>query len=906
VPSLSEYRKKQQFDSTPEPRGKTQSRDGNRFVVQEHVQEHHAQQLRYDFRLEVSGVLASWAVPKGPSLNPAHKRLAIQTEDHPLAYRTFEGVIPAGHYGAGEVSIWDEGTFEVEGLLSADQQIERGEFKFKLFGRRLRGSFVLVRLQNRDANKEWLLIKHKDEFARTDWRMEDSVATAGNQSLSSGAKARGNSRDGISELHIQPLKRQWLSRKSSKNGKVRGRSRHPDIPLGARKAAMPERVYPALATLSDHPFSGPKWLFEIKWDGVRTLARVKDGKARLWSRSNREMSNEYPEIAGLAGHVNAREAWLDGEIVVLDSAGKSDFQRLQSRFSVQHPSAQLLEGAPDVFYVFDVLYADGYDLRPVPLLERKQFLKQILSEDSRIRYSDHVIETGEELYELAVAQQLEGLIAKKIHSAYPEGRGSAWVKIKLARDIEAVVGGWTSPRGSREHFGALLVGLYNGGKLEFIGGVGTGFSGETQRLIWRKLQALKTSECSFAVRPSTREQAFWVRPELVARVKFSFWTQDHHLRAPRFLGLEEDRDAKGCTFEEEAQIVANSVSEPNVEAPVKGKLGARRKSTPVLRPPASREPELGSDSEIERELTQGSADNVFAEVDGLTLRLTNLNKVYFPGDGYTKRDVLAHYFQAARLILLFLRDRPLVLRRYPNGIEGKAFFQKDAAKDTPKWVKTATIHSEDKNKPIHYIVANDRATLLYLTNLGCIDHNPWSSRYNDQEHPDYIFFDLDPTPGTPFSTVTKLGRLLLEALEELGMAAFTKTSGATGLHIFLPVEPRYTYEQARMFVQAVAAMVDKEHPRLITFERNVQNRPNGVIYMDAHQNSRGQSLASVYSVRAYPHGPVSTPVKATELTCDLQPEKWNLKSMPQRIKEVGDLWAGFWKKRQKLESLRER
>jgi bifunctional non-homologous end joining protein LigD len=896
VPSLSEYRQKRQFDKTPEPRGKTQSRGGNRFVVQEH----HARRLHYDFRLEVGGVLKSWAVPKGPSLNPADKRLAIQTEDHPLEYGTFEGVIPAGHYGAGEVTIWDEGTFEAEGELPAEQQIDGGEVKFRLFGRRLGGSFVLVRLRSKygkeGAKKEWLLIKHKDEFARQDWSMDD--VGADNPGVASESKA-------------QSPKRQWISRKlksgyTTNNKEVSSRGVRLSIPGGVRKAAMPERVCPALATLGHHPFSGPEWLFEIKWDGVRTLARVKDGKARLWSRSNREITNEYPEMGDLAAHVDAREAWLDGEIVVLDTAGRSDFQSLQSRFSVQHPSSQLLQSAPAVFYVFDVLYADGYDLKPAPLLERKQFLKQILREDARVRYSDHVIEKGKEIYDLAVSQQLEGLIAKRIDSPYPEGRSAAWVKIKLAQDIDAVVGGWTSPRGSREHFGALLVGLYDNGQLEFIGGVGTGFSAETQRMIWRKLQALKTSECPFAARPSTKEKAFWVKPELVARVKFSSWTQDRHLRAPRFLGLEEDRDAKGRTFAEEAQGAAPSSSEPKAEADVKTKSHMPAKSKPALRIHSSREAELASDKEIEKELTGGSADNVFAEVDGRRLRLTNLNKIYFPGDGYTKRDVLAHYFRVARLILPFLKDRPLVLRRYPNGIDGKAFFQKDAAKDTPEWVKTATIRSEDKNKPIHYIVANDRATLLYLTNLGCIDHNPWSSRYDDQEHPDYIFFDLDPTPGTPFSTVVKLGRLLLDALEKLGMTAFTKTSGATGLHIFLPVEPRYTFEQARMFVQAVAAMVDKEHPRLITFERNVQKRPNGVIYMDAHQNSRGQSLASVYSIRAFPHGPVSAPVKASELTRDLQPERWNLKSMAQRITKVGDLWAEFWKHRQKLESLLER
>jgi bifunctional non-homologous end joining protein LigD len=872
------------------------------------VQEHHARRLHYDLRLEMGGVLKSWALPKGPSLNPADKRLAIQTEDHPAQYRTFEGVIPTGHYGAGEVSIWDQGTFDREGPLPVEQQIERGELKFRLFGRRLRGSFVLVRLQGSDASKQWLMIKHDDEFARRDWSMQHAGAALGNagQNPSSGAKAS----------RLRPAERQGPATRapkgqtpsgniSIKNKWVSAGTGHPDIPARARAAPMPQRIHPALAVLADHPFSGPEWLFEIKWDGVRTLACVRDGKARLWSRSNREITNEYPEMSDLAKHVAAREVWLDGEIVVLDGAGKSDFQRLQARFSVQHPSARLLQSAPAVFYVFDILYADGYDLKSVPLLERKQFLKQMLREDARIRYSDHVIEKGEQLYELAVARQLEGLIAKKIDSGYPPGRSAAWVKIKLARDIDAVVGGWTSPRGSREHFGALLVGLYEKGKLEFAGGVGTGFSGETQRMIWRKLRSLRTGECPFAVPPATREKAFWMRPELVARVRFSSWTQDRRLRAPRFLGLEEDREAKGCTFAAEAQGAATAPPEVK-EANVNAKKRARAKPRPAPRPSDSREPELSSDGEIENELAQGSADNVFAEVDGRRLRLTNLNKIYFPGDGYTKRDVLAHYFGMAGAILPFLKDRPLVLRRYPNGIQGEAFFQKDAAKDTPEWVKTATIRSEDKNKPVHYMIADDRATLLYLTNLGCIDHNPWSSRYDDQEHPDYIFFDLDPTPGTPFSAVAKLGRLLLGALEKLGMTAFPKTSGATGLHIFLPVEPRYTYEQARMFVQAVAAMVDKDHPRLITVERNLQKRANGAIYIDAHQNSRGQSLASVYSIRAFPHGPVSAPVKATELTRDLQPEKWNLKSMPRRIQEVGDLWAGFWKKRQKLESLLER
>jgi bifunctional non-homologous end joining protein LigD len=863
---LKDYQRKRQFHSTPEPRGKTHAGTGNRFVVQEH----HARRLHYDFRLELNGVLKSWAVPKGPSLNPGDKRLAIQTEDHPLEYRKFEGVIPAGNYGAGQVTIWDEGTFKMEWPLKAEEQIQRGELKFQLHGRKLRGSFVLVKLRGKeigkDTGKEWLLIKHADEWARPDWNIDENPSD----------EARSDS---------SPKKR---LRKKLK------------LPDRARKASMPEMIQPALATLCDGPFSGSDWLFEIKWDGMRTLARIHNGRSRLWSRSNLEITGEYPEMSGLANHVDASEAWLDGEIVALDSEGRSDFQRLQLRFGVQNPSAQLLESTPVVFYVFDIVYFNGYDLHKVPLIERKELLRDVLRDNSKIRYSDHVVQEGEELYQLAVARRLEGLVAKQIASPYHEGRSSAWIKIKLDADSDAVIAGWTAPRGSREYFGALLLGLYEKGRLQFIGGVGTGFSRETQRLLWPKLQKLNIDECPFATRPSTREKAYWVKPELVARVKFSSWTQDRHLRAPRFLGLQEDRPPEDCTFEKEMKPAAV------VSAAKKGVLkAASPKSKTATRLPGSREPELTSDRKIEEELTRGTSQSVFVEIDGRRLHLTNLNKIYFPDDGYTKRDLLAYYFRIAPLILPFLNDRPLVLRRYPNGIDGKAFFQKDAPIETPEWAKTATIRSEDKNKPIHYILANDRATLIYLTNLGCIDHNPWSSRYDNQDYPDYIFFDLDPTPQTPFSIVAKVGKLLLENLKKLGMTALPKTSGATGLHIFLPVEPRYTFEQARMFVEAVASMVDKEHPRLITFERSVSKRPNGMIYVDAHQNSRGQSLASVYSIRAFPHAPASVPLKTTELTATMDPSRWNLRSMDERLKKAGDLWAHFWNKRQRLESLLE-
>jgi bifunctional non-homologous end joining protein LigD len=871
---LEDYQRKRDFKASPEPRGKVDSRGGRRFVVQEH----HARRLHYDFRLEIDGVLKSWAVPKGPSLNPSDKRLAVQTEDHPLEYGKFHGVIPAGHYGAGEVKIWDEGTFEPEGALSASEQLGGGELKFILHGKKLNGSFVLVKIRGKDptrknTGKEWLLIKHADNAAHG--------ARSGPVTIISPA---GTTAPGSTKSHA---------------GKAK-------LPTGARRASMPENIRPALATLTGEPFSSPDWLFEIKWDGGRTLAAIDDGKARLWARSGRDITSEYPELAGLARNVAAKRVWLDGEIVALDADGRSDFERMQNRFSVRNPPPKLLEEIPIVYYVFDILYFDGYDLRNVPLIERKAFLKQVLHDDALVRYSDHVLEKGKELYDVARARHLEGIIGKKISSAYPQGRTDAWLKIKADVDIDAVVGGWTDPRGSREYFGALLAGLYEGEKLEYIANVGTGFSLDAQKRLWSQLQDLRITECPFAAVPDTRERAFWVKPELVARVKFAGWTDGRHLRAPRFLGLQTDRDAKSCTFEEQMKQPADAEADPGKTKSTKHKgksEAADPEKSPVPRATTGLEAGLTSDRQIEKELNEGSAENVFVEIDGRRLRFTNLNKIYFPEDEYTKRDLLAYYFRIAPFILPFLKDRPLVLRRYPNGIHEDAFFQKDAGKGTPDWVKTVSIESEGKDRPIQYVVANDRATLLYLTNLGCIDQNPWSSRYNDQEHPDYIFFDLDPTEGTPFTTVIKVAKEILATLEKFELTAFAKTSGATGFHLYMPVEPRYTYAQARLFVQTIASLVSQKHPGVLTSERMVKKRARGTIYMDAHQNSSGQSLATVYSVRAFPHAPVSAPVRKSELSREVRPEKWNLKSMIRRVEDVGDLWAGFWKARQGLESL---
>jgi bifunctional non-homologous end joining protein LigD len=507
---------------------------------------------------------------------------------------------------------------------------------------------------------------------------------------------------------------------------------------GARKAAMPARVEPALATLVEKPFSHPDWLFEIKWDGVRALARVRDGRLELRSRTGRIITAEYPELETLPKRLAVHQAILDGEIVVLDEKGRSDFERLQARMNVSHPSSALRQQAPPTYYIFDLLYCDGYDLRGVPLVERKRLLQQVLEPDHMIRYSDHQLEHGRELFDLARRQGLEGIVGKQARSPYPGRRSPLWVKFKVTRELDSVVGGWTAPRGSREHFGALLLGLYAGKKLRIIGGVGSGFTGRSQKEVFEQIRRLQSKQCPFETAPETQEKAWWTKPQLVARVKYSSWTEERRLRAPIFLSLRKDLAPEECRFEEKTPTQADPTQ---------------------VAAPAVTERALTREEDIEGELYRGRAENVSIELAGERLRLTHLNKVFFPESRYTKRDLLAYYYRMGDYVLPFLKDRPLVLRRYPNGITGESFFQKEAGETAPDWMKTVTVYSDERKADMEYFTAGDRAALLYLTNLGCIDHNPWSSRADDLDHPDYVFFDLDPTEGTRFATTVAVARV---------------------------------------------------------------------------------------------------------------------------------------------------
>jgi bifunctional non-homologous end joining protein LigD len=854
---LKEYRRKRRFERTPEPRGSRKGKaTGNRFVVQKHA----ARRLHYDFRLEIGRVLKSWAVPKGPSLNPRDKRLAVQTEDHPLDYGDFEGVIPERQYGAGTVMVWDTGTFETVGELSANKQLARGELKFLLQGRKLRGGFVLVKLRRGEKGNEWLLIKHRDAAVDPQWDIGDH----------DGSVFSGRTLGEIAE-GLPPVQGPHYPR--------------PVELEGARPATLPTRLSPLLATLVDKPFSDPDWVFEVKWDGVRALAWIDGGRVELRSRTGQVITAQYPELAVLPERLLAKQAILDGEIVVLDGQGRGDFERLQSRMHVRRPAAGLQEKAPVTYYLFDALYCDGYDLRAVPLVERKRFLRRLLDPRDRLRYSDHQEEQGKELFALAQAQGLEGIVGKHAGSPYVSRRSPYWVKFKVRNELDGVVGGWTEPRGGREHFGALLLGLYEGKRLRFIGGVGSGFTRQRQKSIFEQLATLKTKRCPFESVPQTKEKAHWVEPRLVARVEYGSWTQERRLRQPVFLGLEADRNPQECQFDAETPL-----SRPPAVVAVPAIVGRL----------------LTRKTDIERELFHGRAENVTLELDGKRVRLSNLNKVYFPGPGYTKRQLLAYYYRMADRVLPFLKDRPLVLRRYPEGIEGESFFQKDAGESVPEWMETVAVHSEERREEIHYYVANSRAALLYLTNLGCIDHNPWSSRRDNLDTPDYVFFDLDPAEGSKFATVVAVARAVDARLLALGLTVYLKTSGATGLHLYLPIERRYSYEQVRAFGEIVARLVASEESELVTQERAVGKRARGKIYIDVHQNAFGRPLAAPYTVRAFPQASVSAPLEPRELRASLRPEKFNLKTMFARLEKRGDLWTDFWKRRQRLEKATQR
>ena len=701
--SLKKYAEKRAFDKTPEPAPSSDARPSN--TLQFCVQRHHASHLHYDLRLEAGGALKSWAVPKGPTLDPNEKRLAMLVEDHPLEYSDFEGVIPKGNYGAGSMMLWDRGTYELLGEASADEQLARGDFKFHLHGKKLAGDFALVKIKKSKSN-EWLLLKKKDAFAKPGWDPEDFSVSV------------------LSGRTQEEIARELPTPEAAP-------SHHRSI-KGATKSPMPKNVSPMLAQIGKGtPPSSDEWLFEVKWDGVRAICYLDHGHLRMVSRNGHAMDRQYPELSILPHHVEATTAILDGEIAALDPKGLPSFELLQRRINVVEASsiATMARKDPVVFFAFDLLYLDGYDLRGLPLVERKRLLKEIVKPGELVRYSDHFTGNGPALLEATKAQGLEGIVGKRAASFYESRRTADWCKWKVTNSAEFVLCGFT--KGGRDLFGALVLGVYDKGKLIWAGNVGTGFDRKMMETIHAKLARLAIAKAPLEPDKNLPREVTWTRPELVCEVKFSNWTEEGRLRAPVFLGLRPDIDPQEV---------------------------AREGAVPAERTP----------------LIAADVKEAMLTIDGHRLKFTHLDKLYYPDDGIPKRDLINYYDAVAPLLVPHLKDRCLSLRRYPDGIKGEAFFQKNTPDTYPGWLRTETAPDG-----IRYIVADDRATLLYLSNLGCIDQNPWMSRVGSYEYPDYVLIDLDPMECA-FEKIVEAALLVRSKLDLAELEGYPKPREATG------------------------------------------------------------------------------------------------------------------------------
>lgn len=796
--TLKKYQEKRTFTKTPEPKGKKRKSASSKsllFVVQKHAASH----LHYDFRLEVNGVLKSWAIPKGPSLNPNDKRLAIMVEDHPYDYHDFEGVIPAGNYGAGTVMVWDEGNYlplDEDDEPGDQETIEAGLIKggihFILEGKKLRGKFSLIKLARADKENEWLLIKSKDGYESSNDVLKQDQSAATGRSMEEIA----------SNLSHAPTKKKV--KKSSD--------------------PLPQEIKPMLTTLVDEPFDGVEWLFEIKWDGFRAIAEVNNQEVKLYSRNLLSFNEKFKSIVQALKKLKL-QAVFDGEIVVINEKGNSNFQDLQNYQK---------SGEGNLTYViFDLLYYEGQDLRDtLTLIERKKQLEKILPKnDPALHYSSHVLTEGKQLFKEVKKNQIEGIIAKKIDSFYTSERSKNWLKIKTQGRQEAVICGFTKPRGSRNFFGALILGVREGNQWRYIGHTGTGFTEAVLSDVAAQLKPLITTECPFSDEPPTNNPVTWIKPKLLCEVGFSEWTKDNQMRHPVFLGLRQDKMAK----------------EVKKEQPVKSTTITQNTKSP---------------------------------------HLTHLDKLFWPKEKITKGDLIAYYKAIAPYILPYLKDRPQVLHRYPNGIDKAGFYQKNM-EYPEEWLLTHLVkHSQED---VNYLLINDEKSLLYAINLGCIDLNPFSSRIKTLQNPDYLIIDLDPEKIS-FNAVVETALAFHELLEEHKIPGYCKTSGATGMHILIPMGAKYTYEQVKQFAHLLSELVHEKLPRITSLERSPAKRQKRV-YLDYLQNNFGQTIASVYSVRPREGASVSTPLEWSEVKQGLNPQDFNIHDTLQRVQKKGDIFS---------------
>ena len=900
--SLETYRRKRDFKKTPEPSGSAGSsppEEGRRFVVQRH----RSSRLHYDFRLEIDGVLMSWAVPRGPSLNPVERRMAVHVEDHPLSYFDFEGVIPKGEYGGGDVIVWDWGTFEPEETDDPGRAISNGELKFRLVGEKLRGRFTLVKTRGSSSGPDdWLLIHKKDEAADPDWDVD---------SLPRSVKT-GRTNDEI----LAGKDAVWDSRAPAAMATI-------DL-AGARAAPLPDFIVPMAATLAEGPFDDPDWLFELKLDGYRVEAVVDGPNVRLWTRNKQDAARYFPDLA------NARPTWIeaqtaivDGEVVALDADGRPTFSLLQDRAGMGRfghrsawPSRKGDDGfvAPIVYYAFDLLYLDGQLLTDMPLEQRKRLLRGVLREHASVRYGSHVETDGKAFYEVVAEQGLEGLIAKLRTSRYEPGkRARSWLKIKIRREQEVVVVGYEPGKGARAALGSLILGVYKGDELHYAGEVGSGLTNRTIRQLKSELDA-HAVDTPPVIDPPRIKGAVWSEPRLVVRVEFTEWTDDDLLRQAAYKGLEIGKDPRRVVREREvsarkaASTAENDAAKtpPTSSATPKPRPNIRSKSkpaSPFLEDPRDRSdpPQAATPDEMAA-LEEMRKEGTW-EIGGQQIPLTNLDKVLFAEAGFTKRDLIRYYVTVAPVMLKYLRGRALNLSRWPDGVNGKTFWQKQIPYWAPDWIARWDYPEAGSSESQTYLVADRVATMAWLANHATIDMHPWTSRLESYRNPTYALIDIDPGTKTTFEEVVTLARIYRTALDHLGVTGLPKVTGKRGIQVWVPIKPIYTYPQTSAWVEALSRAVGATVPQLVSWEWAKTAR-RGLARLDFTQNAVNKTLVAPYAVRPVAGAGVSAPISWEELDDpQLRPDRWNIETVLARIEEVGDLFAPAVEIEQELPSI---
>jgi len=856
--NLREYREKRDFGQTNEPQGESLPPPERANVARFVVHQHDATRMHYDVRLEVDGVLKSWAVPQGPSYDPQIKRLAVETEDHPLEYLDFEGVIPKGQYGTGPIILWDKGTYtnirgEKRKPFTMQEAYEQGLIEVRFDGEKLKGEFAFVRTKFKDAKNSWLMVKMKDGYANTELDIVESAP--------------------------------WSVKSGKTVQQLEEEANRSDLPFGLR-VLVPESIKklketnfpgwldPMLATPEDKPFSRPNWIFEPKFDGVRCIIFRKGDQVQLLSRNKLIVTDQYPEIAAALSKQGMGDFVADGEIVAFEGE-RTSFEKLQKRMHVLKPTKKLIEEVPISLYLFDITYYQGYDTTKLTVIERKNILREVVEYKDPLRYTEHQEGNGVELFKEACAQGLEGIIAKDANSVYQRRRSNSWLKFKCVREQDAVIGGYTDPKGAARGFGALLVGVYkNDGtddRLQFAGGVGTGYDDETFRDIYAQLQEIETEKNPFAPDGELpNKDVHWVEPKLVAKVGYGDWTSANKMRHPRFMGLRSDVDAGDIVRE-------NASSQPR-----------RAPQVDNGQPPSS----------VRIGVAANNMNETTRNVGRHKIKLTNLDKVLFPDDGITKAQIIDYFERIAPVMLPHLKDRPLNMERFPDGIKVKGFYHKEAPSYLPDFIERVEVEVS-KDETQLQAMANNAASLVYLAQYAAFTLHPWLSRASDLHKPDKMVFDLDPSTEDSWEVVIEGAHDVRAMLSEMGLPSFVMVTGSRGLHVGVPLKPEYDYDTVQLFTKAVCQTLEKRDKKFTTQIRKEKRK--GRVFLDYLRNRYGHTSVAPYTVRPKPGAPVAATLDWEELKDHkLRANKFTILNIFQRLKDREDPWKDFFKYRTEL------